>query len=425
MALEGRRVLYISYNGMLDPLGQSQVLPYLRELSKKGVRFTLLSFERPTAFEPAGVAKREKLKQQLAEENIEWHCLRYHQTPSVPATVYDVMAGIRYARRLVKRNRIEMVHARSHIVAAIALSLKRSFGLKFIFDIRGLMAEEYLDAGHWRDGGIPHRLTKAMERRTLAAADSIVTLTHRVWPVIRDWEGLRGRQVVHEVVSCCTDLELFSFRADDREKRRRELGLGDRFTLVYSGSIGSWYLSDKMADFFVELIKRRPDAHFLWLTPGDPAIIREVMEARGINESQYTVHKTASGDVASYLSAGDAGIAFYKPGPSKLATSPVKVSEYLACGLPIVINAGIGDSDSLITDEKAGALINSFDANEYARAVSEIDRLASDALQTRRRMRELAERLFDVRSMGIERYARLYENVLDGNVETDNRKSSV
>ena len=44
MGLEGRRVLFISYNGMLDPLGQSQVIPYLRELAKRGVRFTLAEF---------------------------------------------------------------------------------------------------------------------------------------------------------------------------------------------------------------------------------------------------------------------------------------------------------------------------------------------------------------------------------------------
>ena len=57
MGLDGRRVLFISYNGMLDPLGQSQVIPYLRELAKRGVRFTLLSFERPDAFAPEGVAQ--------------------------------------------------------------------------------------------------------------------------------------------------------------------------------------------------------------------------------------------------------------------------------------------------------------------------------------------------------------------------------
>ncbi len=423
MSLNGRRVLYISYNGMLDPLGQSQVLPYLRELARKGVEFTLLSFERGPAFDQSGNAKRENLRLELAADNIEWHCLRYHQRPSVPATFYDVLSGIRLGRRLVKQNRIEMVHARSHIAAAIGLALKKSFGLKLIFDVRGFMAEEYLDAGHWRDGGIPHRVTKTMERRTLAAADSIVTLTEKAWPIIREWDGLRGRDVIHEVVPCCTDLERFKFRPEDRERRRRELGLENRFTLVYSGSIGSWYLSDKMADFFVQLLKRRPDAHFLWLTTGHPAIVREVMDERGIDQSQYTVQRSSSGDVPSYLSAADAGIAFYKPGPSKVATSPVKVSEYLANGLPIIINAGIGDSDNLITDEQAGVLINSFDEAEYTRAVTEIERFAGEVPSSRQRLSEIAAKLFDLRSVGIARYARLYDSVLSGPAENDHRKS--
>src|ERR1043166_875290 len=112
MGLEGRRVLFISYNGMLDPLGQSQVIPYLRELAKRGVRITLLSFERAKAFEPEGRAECEQLKQKLASQGIDWHRLRYHQRPSVPATFYDVLAGIRKARALIRSKQIEMVHAR-------------------------------------------------------------------------------------------------------------------------------------------------------------------------------------------------------------------------------------------------------------------------------------------------------------------------
>ena len=85
MALEGRRVLFISYNGMLDPLGQTQVIPYLRELALRGVRFTLLSFEREKAFTPEGVRACEELRRELKANGIEWHWLRYHQRPSVPA----------------------------------------------------------------------------------------------------------------------------------------------------------------------------------------------------------------------------------------------------------------------------------------------------------------------------------------------------
>src|SRR5829696_5800008 len=297
MALEGRRVLFISYNGMLDPLGQSQVIPYLRELARRGVRFTLLSFEREKAFEPAGVAQCEQLREKLKIQGIEWHWLRYHQRPSIPATIYDVMAGYRKAGALVTRNRIEMVHARGHIPATIALALKRRFGIRMIFDLRGLMAEEYVDAEHWREGGIPYRLTKTTERRILASTDAIVTLTERIWPIIKEWKGLRGRTVHHEVIPCCVDLSLFKFSEEERARRRAELGLGDRFTMVYSGSLDGWYLTEKMADFFASFLRRNPAAHLLWLTTGSHDRVRELMQSRGVESGNFSVLSVASAEV--------------------------------------------------------------------------------------------------------------------------------
>src|SRR5258708_25005890 len=127
MTLTNRRVLYISYNGMLDPLGQSQVIPYLKELSGQGVQFTLLSFEMSKAYTSEGRESCEQLRQELVNSGIDWHWLRYHKSPSLPATFYDVMAGIRYGSRLVRDKQVEMVHARSYIPAAIALGLKRRF----------------------------------------------------------------------------------------------------------------------------------------------------------------------------------------------------------------------------------------------------------------------------------------------------------
>ncbi len=413
MPLEDRRVLYISYNGMLDPLGQSQVIPYLQELAARGLHFTLLSFERAHAFELGGVARCEELRDRLASSNIEWHWLPYHQNPSLPATIYDVLAGTRYAARLVRKNAIEIVHARSHIAATIALALKKRFRLKMIFDVRGLMAEEYVEAGHWRKGGIPYRLTKNTERRVLAASDGVVTLTEKIWPLIQQTEALRDRRVVHEVVPCCADLNRYRFCPDDRRRRRQELGLGDRFTIVYSGSIGSWYLSDKLADFFVQFLNRRPESHFLWLTGGNPESIRKLMYERSIEAEQYSLLSVASEEVPSYLSASDLSVAFYKPGLSKLATSPVKVTEYLACGLPLIINAGIGDLDSLIAGKQIGAVVAEFTPIEYEKAIKIIDHLVEDPESTRQRARSVAEKYFDLRKVGAEGYTRVYQRILD------------
>jgi glycosyltransferase involved in cell wall biosynthesis len=409
--LEGRRVLFISYNGMLDPLGQTQVLPYLRKLAEKGVSFTLLSFERPRAFEPEGAAKCEQLRSELQTQGIEWHWLRYHQRPSVPATIYDVLAGIRKAASLVQRNRIEMVHARSHIPATIALALKKRFGVKMIFDLRGLMAEEYVDAEHWRKDSLPYRITKGTERQILGATDAIVTLTERIWPIIREWEGLRGRSPHHEVIPCCVDLVRFRFSEDERARRRSELGLKDQFTIVYSGSLDGWYLTEKMADFFASFAQLSRDSHLLWLTTGSHDRVRQLMKSRNVGPEQYSVLSVAAAEVPSYLAAADAGLAFIKRCVSKLASSPTKNGEYLACGLPLIINAGIGDSDALINDWRAGVLVSEFTETEYAAAGYAIQAIAA-APGAREKARRVAEQLFALDAVGAERYASLYERVL-------------
>jgi glycosyltransferase involved in cell wall biosynthesis len=218
--------------------------------------------------------------------------------------------------------------------------------------------------------------------------------------------------VVHETIPCCVDLDKFRFDETVRAARRAELGIEDRLVLVYSGSVGGWYMTDEMAAFFSVLRQRNAKAFFLWLTQGPPAIVESAMKRHRIDAKDFVMKKVDPADMPGFLSAADAGIAFYRPGISRLGTSPVKVSEYLACGLPVVINAGVGDSDRLITEKSAGALVTAFHEADYNDAARIIERFAGDPDRTRVLTREVAEELFDLRRVGVERYARLYENVL-------------
>lgn len=411
-SLAGRRVLFISYNGMMEPLGQSQVLPYLRQLATLGVKFTLLSFEKPAAFTPEGLQRCHALKRELEREDIEWHWLRYHQWPSIPATAFDVLRGIGLGEKLITKNRIELVHARSHIPATIGLALKRRCGVKMIFDVRGLLADEYVDANHWQLGSVAYKITKAMERRALAGADGVVTLTEKIWPLLQSWPGLSGRDVTHTVVPCCTSLDLFKFNQESRTRLRSQLGISEKFTFVYSGSIDGWYLTKEMAEFFAFVRSKRSDAHFLWLTPARHERIRELMQSMDIPDEHFTIQAATVAQVPDYLSASDVGIAFIKPCFSKLASSPTKYAEYLACGLPLVINAGIGDSDLLVQQHGAGALLTDFSEREFACALETIERLVANADLMRIRMREIAVQLFDINNVGLGRYSQLYRAVL-------------
>jgi glycosyltransferase involved in cell wall biosynthesis len=187
--------------------------------------------------------------------------------------------------------------------------------------------------------------------------------------------------------------------------------LDRQFTLVYSGSIDGWYLTEKMVEFFASFRKNTPDSHLFWLTNGSHERISQLMLSRNIEPSSFSIRSVAADLVPSYLSVADAGIAFIKPCFSKLASSPTKNGEYLACGLPLVINSGIGDSDALVAEYKAGVLVKDFTGEDYAGAAAGLVQMTADP-DLRNKMRSVGVQLFDLEAVGIERYADLYERVL-------------
>ena len=142
-------------------------------------------------------------------------------------------AGVRFGKQLARSRSFDVVHARSHIPATIALELKKHNNPKMIFDVRGLLADEYVDAGHWRKGSLAYRITKKAETKAMLHADAIVTLTERIWPIIRQWDGLRDREVAHEVIPCCADLDKFSFSDQARTEYRRTLEVQTRLLARY------------------------------------------------------------------------------------------------------------------------------------------------------------------------------------------------
>src|SRR5688500_2567959 len=161
--------LYLCYFGLREPLVQTQVLPYLREIRRGGVEVELLTFEpRDRGWAPD---EEGEWITRLRSDGIHWKRLTYHRRPSLPATLYDIAAGAREAGRLVRRRGIGVIHARGHVAAAMGALAKRGTSARLLFDIRGFMPEEYVDAGVWKKAGLNYRLTKSAEGRLMAAAD--------------------------------------------------------------------------------------------------------------------------------------------------------------------------------------------------------------------------------------------------------------
>ncbi|HLC66509.1 MAG TPA: glycosyltransferase, partial [Candidatus Nanoarchaeia archaeon] len=244
-------ILYITYDGLLDPLGQSQIIPYLVALAKE-FRFHVVSFEKSSRT----MTEVAKLRAQLSTHGISWYPLRYHKRLSVLATLYDVIQGIRVARKIISRTQIKIVHARSYVAALIALPVR--YGKKFLFDMRGFWPEERVEGGLWRKESLVFHLAKYFERRFFHAADAVIVLTRAAQAILKQQYHIR---IPIWVIPTCVDTMHFSPRPKDRSLIR-QFHLEKKFVLAYSGSLGTWYRSSELIDFFQVLCAQSP-AHLL------------------------------------------------------------------------------------------------------------------------------------------------------------------
>lgn len=399
-------VMFVSYTGLAEPLGESQVLGYVESLARDpGVRFEILSFEKG---EDASSAPA--IRERLGRQGIGWTPLRYHRRPSLAASSFDIAHGVARASMCARARGVRLLHARQYVPGAIALGVKRLTGIPFVFDIRGLMAEEYADAGHWREGELKYRLVKRAEASILEAADAIVVLTEAFAEIVVGWEPVRRRKVPVTVVPCCVDLRRFRFSPDARRRVRNELGLGDELVVVYSGSLGGWYLDDELARFVAALRRVRPGARLLALTRSEPSRLREALERAGAGRDAALFVALEPGEVPEYLSAADAGVSFVKPSYSKKASSPTKIAEYLGTGLPVAINAGVGDADWFRRVPGAAVVVDSFDAEELDRAAARLVELVESRPSAE--AHRVAAEWFDLDDVGRRRYADLYDLLL-------------
>jgi glycosyltransferase involved in cell wall biosynthesis len=401
MTDDALRSLYICYLSLEDPLVHSQVVAYLEGLVGRGHTVHLLTFEPELDGE-----RRREFRDDLARRGITWHSLRYHKRPSLPATIYDVIVGSAFATRLVRRHKLNAIHARSHVPAASALIARRLTGCRFLFDMRGLMAEEYADAGRWKPDGIPFRITKRIEAAAIRAADAMVVLTHAV----RDHLFGTDTPLPLEIIPCCADLEALDAQRDARGATRAELDAGDRPILLYVGKFTGWYMEQEMVEFFAVARSVIPELLFVIVTQADREPAEAALAQQRIGRDDFRITSAAPGQIGRYLAAADAGIAFIRPCLSKISSSPTKVGEYLGAGLPVVSGRGIGDVDQLLSSDAVGVLVDDFGEPAYRAAARRLAELIAEP-DTGERCRDLAHKELSLREVGIPRYDDVYRRL--------------
>lgn len=395
---------------MTDPLGQSQVIPYIEGLSKLGYKFTLISFEKPDRFEKFSTEISERLKR----SNIDWVPLSYTKKPPVLSTVYDLWRMEKKAFALHAEKTFSIVHCRSYISAFVGLAMKKKFDTKFLFDMRGFYADERVDGKIWNLKNPLYnsifKFFKQKEKDFLSQADYTISLTEAGKKILQARNEIPNQPIPIQVIPCCADLDLFSPNSVD-EKLKTELRkkfqlTGNEFVLSYLGSIGTWYMLDEMLDFFKRLLEKKPDAKFLFITNESVENILGKAMQKNVPANAFLISPAKHKEVPTFLSLSNWNLFFILPVFSKQASSPTKQGEIMGMGIPYVCNTGVGDVDEIVAATGSGLIVNDFTLNDY-------DRVIAQMLKRNANENEItngAEKYYSLQQ-GVEKYFSVYHQL--------------
>lgn len=392
--------LYLTRNGLLEPLGQSQVLSYLRGLSKAH-SIALITYEKPEDW--ADNTRMIEARQECERHGIRWMPQKFRKRPRfiTPALSMLRMAWLVWCE--VRGRRAHLIHARSYIPAAVALAVNRLTGVPFIFDMRALWPEELITAKRLRRGSLLHRAIVAMERRCLQNAAAVVSLTNAATAYLKHEyaDELNEQRII--VIPTCADLDRFTPASDPPSGPTMHGCIGT----ILSG----WFRTDWLAAWISTVARYDANAKFDIVTRDDADDVRAAIDPTNALRERLIIGPRPPEKMPDALRGHNLSVMFYAGGKiSELGRSPTRMAEVLGCGLPVVANEGVGDVADIIRQNRVGVIVREASEAAMKDALDEIKVLQSDP-DLPSRCRKTAEQVFSLEA-GTEAYRNLYEEML-------------
>lgn len=380
-----RHIVFV-YNSMNDPLFKGNLLKILEFIhGTRGSLFFIVTFEQKAFY--LSPAQKTELRASLRAQGMYWFPLTWHTAPGVfkvLVKLYDLAIGFLLVAWLRFRFGCRSIIGLSTVAGAFAFICAKVLGLRFY----GYQYEPHsafmLDFKLWSANSPSYKLLRWFERWSAQGARVLSTATD-AW--VAELSAIAKGKVFK--LPSCIDTEQFQFKAESRYELRLKYGVTHEKVIVYLGKFGGIYYSSEVFELFKALYTARSGLKF-WVLTGDPQEeLRRAFLSAGIPEKDFHIGRVSFEQVPAYLSAADLGIVTVPGLPSQRFRSPIKVGEYLCCGLPYLVCEGVSEDDYTAQRYDVGVVVRDFSAAEAVRVVPDIERLwQTDATELRERCRK-------------------------------------
>jgi hypothetical protein len=403
-------VLYVSFDGVLQPLPFSQVVRVLAGLSRRGLRYHLVSVERAADLDRAEL--RRAVDDVLHPAGVAWTPVRREGSMGTARRAAYTLARVTTEAALIaRREGIMVVHARGYQSAVVARAVKQLLGVAYVFDARGYWIEERSGPGGWFSSAGSYATGKFIEQGLFRAADAVVTLTDlQAADVASGLFGPPPRWL--EVIPTCADYEAFTLSGSRPAKPAKsgcvpaqmQARLAESNVMGIVGALNGTYHVKETLALAKHATQMSPSAHLLVLS-AQREEYEGALKAAGIAPERVTLASAQHWDMPDWLQWMDWGLLLVPETAANRAKMPTKLAEFFAAGVRPVFFGCNSDAARWVERAGSGAVLRSVDEGELRRAARTITGSPVDAGQLHA-AREVTAPHFSLAS-GLDRYERL------------------
>ena len=281
--------------------------------------------------------------------------------------LYLPVVFYRAARRLPRAEAI-LVYSPPLPLGVAAHWLARRWRAAFVLNVQDLFPQNAIDLGALRNP-LLIRFFRGLERYVYrrATAISVHSAGNAAW--------LRAAGVPEakiQVIPNWVDLEAFAAAPRGGENRfRRELGLGEKFVVLFAGVMG--YAQD-METMVEAAAQMREEPRIVFLLVGDGSeragVERRVAEL-GLTNVRLLPFVSRE-DYPALVAAADVGLVTLKK-TMKTPVVPSKLATYMAAGRPVIASLNPeSDACALVREADCGVLVRPGDAVAMAAAIRQL-----------------------------------------------------
>jgi len=372
-------------NAATDAVFHSQVLQQIVALQDMGYRCGLVAGGAHVTASDCEMSIEGVVGDRYAfvgnnEATTPWEYFRMARRVSKKAAVRRIVCDARY------------VYYRSLLTFLASNKAFEACGVQTVFDCRGLMTREAWVKRFGSENALL-ALVDVAERLMIHRATRVLCVSQKMAEMIKSVDG---------VVPCCANPTMFAIDNDLRQIARRDLGWGDdEIGIVYSGGISRWQRVEETVKLLHDLHKRVPKLRSLLLVKlENQSTVKAMMPS---NAPQFSIRSAEPGEVCRWLNAADFGVVLRHDLQVNRVASPIKIGEYLLCGLALIASPNIGDISAILRQQGIGLIAD--DLTEAG-----VNQLAEQIVQ-------YAKPRMAARELGLQHYVRsnyrmVYEKVL-------------